>query len=533
MIVSSANTPSHGCGGAETEKERRGTVLLLVLVVVVILSLAGFSFTAFTYTEHKAARLNGDLLESEQAVESAEAYLLRLIELPAEQQTQLGGLENAPDRFRDISLADRSAESKVSGPHFTVISPRLESGELTGIRYGLVDSSSKLHLARVLEWEQTLPGSGRDALLRFPNVTETMADAILDWLDADSQSRPLGAEAEFYGTLEVSYRPRNGIPEAIEELLLVRGMTRPLLFGADENFNYQVDPYEERLQEEAGALPLAGSQLPLSYFLTTHSAEGNRRADGTLRIWLNDPDLAQLQEQLRQVFDERIANYVIAFRQFGGVAGATSGSSSSADAGPAPNLALPAAFSFLSPLDVVDAAVTGIDSQGRPATWGSPYSSDTSRVSAWLDNWLDQVSVDSTERIRGRVNVNLAPREVLMAVPGLSESLVEQIVSLRESRLPTNEGVARHAAWLWTEGLVTLEQMKPLLDELTGQGDIWEAQVVGFWPEGGPAVRVFMVLDGTTRPARRLYWKDLRFYGTGYSLQILAQESPGAAELPN
>jgi hypothetical protein len=515
-------------------EKRSGTVLLLVLVVVMILSLAGFSFTAYTYTEHKAARLNGDLLESEQAIESAEAYLSRLIELPQEQQVQLGGLDDAPDRFRDISLADRSAEAKVEGPHFTVISPRLESGQLTGLRYGLLDASSKLHLGRVLQWEQASPDTGKQALLQFPNITESMADALLDWMDADSQPRPLGAETEFYATLETPYQPRNGVPLTIEELLLVRGMSRPLLFGADENFNYQVDPYEERNLDAGPAASLNNDQLPLAFYLTTFSAEGNRRSDGTPRIWLNDPDLARLHERLRQEISEGLANLVVAYRQFGGQVAGTSGATSGAtraggpasdDPGPAPNLGLPAAFPFLSPLDIVDLQVTGTDSQGRAVSWSSPYGSDVTQASTWLDVWLDRVTVEPTERIAGRVNVNRAPREVLLGVPGLSESLVEQILSLRESRVASTGGEGKHAAWLWTEGLVTLDELKPLLADLTGQGDVWEAQVVGFWPEGGPAARAFLVLDGTTRPARRLYWKDLRLHGTGYAREVLSGES--------
>jgi hypothetical protein len=529
---------------------RNGTVLLLVLVVVVILSLAGFSFTAFTYTEHKAARLQGDLLESEQAVQSAETYLLRLLELPLEQQKQLGGLEDAPDRFRDISLADRSAESKQESPHFTVLSPRIETGQLTGLRYGLLDASSKLNLARIRQWELAVPDAGKQALLQLPNMTETLADAILDWIDADDQPRPFGAETEFYTSLETPYRPRNGLPRAIEELLLVRGMSRSILFGADENFNYQVDPFEEQFMNQEATTLLSGAQLPLSYFLTTHSAEGNLRIDGRPRLWLNDPNLDQLHERLRQDLDESIANFVVAYRQFGPSTADGAGTSASPattirssgwtgnrgqagsnDAGPETNLNNPGSFLFTSPFDVVGAAVSGTDSQGRPATWLSPYSDDPSQVSSWLESWLDTVAVDSEPRQVGRINVNLAPREVLLGVPGLSDSLVEQIVSMREGRMSSDESGGKHAAWLWTEGLVSLEEMKQLSRELTGQGDVWEAQVVGFWPDGGSAVRVFMVLDGTTRPARRLYWKDLRFHGTGYSLQVLSEELPDSPVL--
>jgi type II secretory pathway component PulK len=62
-------------------------------------------------------------------------------------------------------------------------------------------------------------------------MSEATADAILDWLDADGQSRADGAEAEYYAGQGLPCEPRNGAPALLEELLLIRGVGRADLFG--------------------------------------------------------------------------------------------------------------------------------------------------------------------------------------------------------------------------------------------------------------------------------------------------------------
>ena len=88
--------------------------------------------------------------------------------------------------------------------------------------------------------------------MSLPGMTDEVADAILDWIDPDDTPRQFGAEAETYRTLGVPYSPRNGVPQCLEELLLVRGVTRDLLFGADANLNRQIDPEEGRGADSGG-----------------------------------------------------------------------------------------------------------------------------------------------------------------------------------------------------------------------------------------------------------------------------------------
>jgi hypothetical protein len=149
--------------------------------------------------------------------------------------------------------------------------------------------------------------------------------------------------------------------------------------------------------------------------------------------------------------------------------------------------------------------------------------SQPAQIRQHLPRLMDRTSVVSDPVIYGRVNVNLAPREVLRAVPGMDAALVEQV--LRARRAPGRDDPERRdPTWLWSEGLVDLAQMKALLPYLTAGGDVVRAQVIGWFDAPGPSMRVETVIDATTDPPRQVYWKDLRLLGRGYPLASLGAE---------
>lgn len=49
------------------------------------------------------------------------------------------------------------------------------------------------------------------------------ADALLDWIDIDSDLSPEGAEADYYQSLTPVYKPRDGFLSALREVLAVKG----------------------------------------------------------------------------------------------------------------------------------------------------------------------------------------------------------------------------------------------------------------------------------------------------------------------
>ncbi len=106
-------------------------------------------------------------------------------------------------------------------------------GQYAGGTYSvrLIDEGGKIPLNRADEatLRRVLTNVGV-----IGDAQDELTDAILDWRDADSMKRLHGAEAEFYEHLPAPYRPKNGPFDSVDELLLVRGVTRELFYGLGE-----------------------------------------------------------------------------------------------------------------------------------------------------------------------------------------------------------------------------------------------------------------------------------------------------------
>jgi general secretion pathway protein K len=62
---------------------------------------------------------------------------------------------------------------------------------------------------------------------------EVIADSIVDWRDDDDLHQTNGAESDYYESLDRPYRAKNAPFDTVEELMLVRGMTRDYFYGHD------------------------------------------------------------------------------------------------------------------------------------------------------------------------------------------------------------------------------------------------------------------------------------------------------------
>jgi hypothetical protein len=500
--------------------KRRAMILILVLIVIVILSLGAYSFTDLMLAHHEAAQLTGRQIQARALVESGVDAVRLFLGQTKEQRLEAGGIFNNVESFRGVTLipddnpADRGS--------FSVIAPNFNSdGYLEGVRHGLEDESTRLNLNTLLHAEQLAPGTGRQLLMALPGMTEEIADAILDWIDADDEPRELGAEIDYYSGLTPAYAPKNGPLETVEELLLVRGVTPQLLFGADINRNGMLDSHE--LDADATGVEAAdldpSSFRGWSAYLTLYSLEWNVNPDGQPRIYLNEPDLNKLYEQLSAVFPPEWTDFIIAYRQAGpyqGTGPVTGGASGQL------NMQLQAKAPIAQVLDLVGAKVQ-YTFQGATQTsiLASPFGPDLGSMNTYMPTLMDHVTVNPAATIPGRININQASKTVLLGIPGMSPDIASQIVSRRDVETTDDKPNRRHETWLVQEGVVTLDEMRQMMPFITAGGDVYRCQVVGYFQGGQASSRAEVVIDATYTLPRLLFWRDISHLGRGYAIETL------------
>ncbi len=554
-IATQFDNTTGGSARRSRSSRRRGFVLLIVMVVVVLVSLAGLSFVLTLSTENKAAHLRGDQLSLEQALASGEELVKAVCSQSCDGRQESGGVFDNADLFQGVVLDEFEAE--INRIRFSVVSPQIQNDEIAGVRYGMQDESARLNLAVLSKWERQQEGAATDALMNLPGMTEAMANAILDWIDADDAARPSGAETEYYTGRGLPYSPRNGVPMSLEELLLVRDISRLSLFGADADINYQVDDREMSVSSVGPARGIGGGSLPWASLLTVYSAERNTACDGTPRINLNERDLQKLHQQLDEVFDSNWARFIVAYRQFGPydesrprdtrpTAGRSRPRGNASRRQSATqvvrtdtiddiDLSLPSRFEFESVLDLVGAEILIPGGEGdtpeelEDLIVEGPFVDDPNLIREYLPNLVDRTTVLSDSIIHGRLNVNRAPRAVLLGVPGLERSVVDQIITSRGRGFGDDIRSHRHAIWLLTEGIIDIDQMKELMPYVTGSGDVFRAQVVACHETSGLSARAEFVVDSTVSPPRQIYWKDLSLLGRGFPLDVLGVDQSAAA----
>ena len=518
---------------------RQGVVLVVVLVVISVLSLAAYTFCDLMVTQQQAADLSTDQIQArwlvDAGVDSVRLYLMQ----NKETQVQTGGHYNNPIYFQAVNVVPDPVPPFLHLGNFTVIAPQVDDeGSLLGIRYGLEDESTRLNMNLLLTADKLIPNGGRTLLMALPGMElmetpEEIADAIMDWIDEDDEPREYGAEYDYYQNLQPPYSPKNGPLDTVEELLLVRGITPALLFGRDLNRNgimdelatpdmgmenpmsMGTDPVSMSMTDSS-TLAVTSLDRGWSGHLTLHSQEKNVNAQGDPRIFLNSDDLEQLHTDLKNVFNEEWANFIVFYRQadedYDGNDEGTSAAEAKLD------LKQSAKRPINQVLDLIGKQIQ-VNSDGENKVLKCPFPEDG--IIVYISQLMDNVTVNESPTIPGRININQASRSILMGIPGMTEDIVTEILSQRLLEPDPNDPSQQHETWLLTSLIVTLDEMKQLMPFITTRGDVHRAQIVGYYEDGGTASRAEVVFDATGEVPRIVFWRDISHLGRGYSVDLL------------
>ncbi len=538
-----------------TPNTRRGFFLVMVLIVIVIATMAVQSFTGLMVAFDKSAYLSGDLVQARVAAESGAEVIRLILSNPPENRVDMGGVFNNANLFQAVTVS--TGADGATPCNFSVVAPAInEYGQLAGLRFGLQNESAKLNINAlpIIETNSTAltavlalsadPSSTATAepenlaismLMALPGMTEDTAAAIMDWLDEDDEPRdPDGCELDYYATLPTPYAPTNGPVLSVEELLLVRGVTPTLLFGADSNRNGILDADEQ--QRFAVSVETPGA-LGWAQFLTVHGGEASKTFAGALRVNVNKDDLETLYEELVDALgDETMASYIVAFRIAGqsnaaatALAGtnttqaaAQSGGDWSSDLLDQLDLSGGGGTELNQILDLVGSTVT-VGQGDRARSYNSPFADNPVAMALYMPIIMDALTTQDSDFMPGRININECPAELLYGLTLLTEEQIQAIIESRE--VDSDDPNRRHETWLLTEVIVTLQYMRGLVQLLTCGGDVYRAQIVGYFEKGSASHRSEFIIDARTVNPKVVFWRDLTHFGRGFDLSVLGLRS--------
>lgn len=189
---------------------QKGIALLMVLWVLTILTVMVFSFSYMARTEAYAALSFRQTIEkkflAEAGIERGMAELFYI-------NTNKGKAIVKPG---DEVWRTDGRPYKISAENgYYTIGITNEGGKVD------INTTSELIL--------------RNLLLNLglnPDEVDIIVDSVMDWKDSDNLHRLHGVEDDYYMSLPNPYKAKNADFETLEELLLVKGMTPEILYGA-------------------------------------------------------------------------------------------------------------------------------------------------------------------------------------------------------------------------------------------------------------------------------------------------------------
>jgi DNA uptake protein ComE-like DNA-binding protein len=351
----------------------RAQALVPVLFVVAILT--AFA-VALTVTAHREVKAAGNYLQAAQEFEIAR-----------------GAIEYAAAELQ-------AATNNGAIPPSLTAPPDTDANGWTQLGDGwykveIVDTASRLNInTATLRDIAALPG-----IQSNPDI----AAAIVDWRDADENptSQALGnvavtgAETEYYSTLPMPYSAKNAPFDTVDELLLVRGVTTALLYGASLSGASGSGAPVGLSGSSRGTLGRQGtvapgpavdtstSQIPLCELITTYSRERNVSSDGQQRVNVKTASAEDLvnrvgltPQQAQQLINQRGQN----------------------------------GANINSVADLLNIFTRQV-----------------------MQQIGDRVTVTDSQYRNGVININTAPAEVLATIPGVDETIYNAVISARNA----------------------------------------------------------------------------------------------------
>jgi type II secretory pathway component PulK len=417
------------------ENRRRGAVLIVAMVTCatlagMVLVLSHSMASEAIAAANRAAQLQASTIEL-----GAEQYVMGVI---TDQGT--ASLQLTDDQFDAIPVGDG---------YFWVLRPQYDDPSLP--TFGLVDESSKLNINTC----------SAPSLLLLPGMNNQpdVAGSIYNWRNTNpNQMQSQGAQNDFYLSQSTPYYMKSNIfppttgttvpYETVEELLLVDGVDKTLLYGDG------TAPPLGTLNSSIGSSGASYSgdveiSRGLFNLLTIYSQEPATIPGGTGRRININTQQTQLQQLVQQM-----TGRTINIR---------------------PGTRYLSIFSFY-----VQSGLTA------------------DQFSQIFDSLTTTTGV-----IQGRINVNTAPPEVLSCITGLGTNDVQAIISARAA----NAGNPAAGIGWFLKAIPG--KAAALTNQITDQPSRYSADILAVSGNGRAFKRVRVVVDASGQTPQIIYRRDI------------------------
>jgi type II secretory pathway component PulK len=409
----------------------RGSVLIVVLWASLGLVSIALLFGHSMLMTYRGSDNDLSGRQADQAIEGAARYVATLFQNA-----------DTPGEFPDPT-AYINETVPVGAATFWLLGRPAETGDGTTLEFGLVDEAAKLNLNTATQAQ----------LESLPGMTPDLAAAIVDWRTSDSNASTSGG----INASVVKHAPF----ESIEELALVSGATREILYGEDANLNGVLDPNEDDGDKTLPADNSDGKLDPgLFEYVTVFSREPLLESDGTTaRINVN---VTPLPPELWTMVTEKLT-------------------------------------------DKDEQGIRDLQALVGPGPFRSVLQFYIrSRLSAEeFAKIAGSLTASTSAAPRSGINVNTASETVLGAVIG--SEIAAALVAVRLGRDPQGDDIA----WL----IDVLGPTPPEAAEAAGGLTLWSwqatADIAAVGRHGRGYRRTKMVIDHSTATPRVIYRRDL------------------------
>lgn len=240
-------------------------------------------------------------------------------------------------------------------------------GEVSGQNFIIGGGSARLEI--IDEGALANLNTATENQLLNLGLTTDQVESLLDWREAGTTPRPEGAKDEYYNALPIPYNAALRSLRSLDELLLIKGFTPQTLYELPEA-SQSTQPLVQGSDQD---------QPVLMNLATVWSRAPWTRADGSARVNVNTVNAQQL---VQAGIQQPLANAIIQRRNTFGT--------------------------FTSLGQVL--AVNGVTLQNAPAI-------------------LNNLSIDTSTEVAGRLNPNTAGEAVLNSLPNSTPDITSAILT--------------------------------------------------------------------------------------------------------